>query len=100
MLVSEDCGREEISTPQCVNNGDVVESAQGPDLGISANTWVFSSNGSLLRTTVCPPSCSRQQPDVYQEVRNDLLDCWFKVLKQTFRGELSTGEELTQLLLC
>lgn len=95
MLVSEDCGRKQITTPLFVNNGDVVESTQGPDLGISANIWVLSSNGSLVMTTVCPPSCSRQQLDVYQEVRNGLLDCWFKDLKQTFRGELSTGEELT-----
>jgi hypothetical protein len=54
-----------------VNNGDEVESTQGPDLGTSAKVWMFSSSGNLVLTTVSPPTCSKQLLD-YQKVMKGL----------------------------
>lgn len=50
---------EQIMTPLFVNNGDTVESTQGPGVGTSANVWMFFSNGNLVMTTICPPTCSK-----------------------------------------
>ena len=99
MLVSEDPGKKQIITPLFVNNGDAVESTQRPGVGISANVWIFSSDGNLVMTTVCPPSCSKQQLDVYQKLRKVLLDCWFQDLIGTLGGEANTGEEQTQVTI-
>ena len=50
-------GVEQITTPLIVNDGDVVESTQGPGLGTSAKVQMFSSNENLVLTAICPPIC-------------------------------------------
>ena len=92
LFVSEDCGNRTDH-----DSDNAAESIQGPCLGTSAKVPMFSSNGNLVRTTICPPTCSKQQLDDYQEVREVLLDHWFQDLIGTFGSEPSNDEELTQV---
>lgn len=57
---------------------------------------MFSSDGNLFLTTVCSPTCSKQQLLDYQKFSNVLLGHWFKDLMRTFRGEPGKEEEMTQ----
>lgn len=54
LFVSEDCGNG-TDQDSSVDDDDAVGSTQGPGLSTLANIWMFSSNGDLVLTTICPP---------------------------------------------
>ena len=58
LFVSEDPGNR-TDHYSSVNNGDVVELTQGPGLGTSAKVWMFSPDGNLVLTTICPLNYSK-----------------------------------------
>lgn len=59
LFLSEDHGSGTNHYTSVVNNGDGVVSTQGPGLGTSANVWMAFSNGNLVLSTICPPTCSK-----------------------------------------
>lgn len=71
-------GAEEITIPLLVNKDDLVESTQGPGLGMSADVQMFSPDGNLALTTLCPRNCSKQPLGDYQNFRKVLLDRCFQ----------------------
>ena len=50
-------GMEQIPLP--INHDDAVESTGGPGLGTSADVPMFSPDGSLVLTTICPLNYSK-----------------------------------------
>ena len=58
---------------------------------------MFSSDGNFVLTTICPPTCSKQQLVDYEKVRKVLLNHWFQDLIGAFRDEPSKDEALTPI---
>lgn len=64
---------EQITTPLFVNNGDAVESTQGPGLATSANVQISSSYGNVVFTEFCSATCFKQHLVDYQKLEKS---CW------------------------